>query len=469
MSPILALRALLEVISNSVDAIENRCRSRGLAFPSLDDPLVVDGESVQDDAAVQQAATLITSAAYQLIATVQQPRKTIFAAACNYYLPVSLRVATETNVVEILRDAGPEGLHVDEIAQQNGLDPPKLSRILRRLATNHIFREVRPDVFANNRLSSVCDTGKSVEELRARPLEKHEGTNGIPALIGHCTDEDYKGAGYILEHLTDPETAFEEGPKRTAMMRAFNWTTDVWTWFEQPFNKARFMRFGEAMNGVSNMQSIDSIFRGFSWESLQSESVVVDVGGGIGTSSLALAERYPELRLIVQDRLPVIEQGIKNLRSNWLRDNVVQYAAHDFFEEQSQKNAAVFLLKQILHDWSDSYAIRILRRLADAANTGTKLVLIENIVPYACRGDVVHIPGAENQDAPTPLLPNLGQANALVYDYDLSMYVHFNATERTLGQLVSLLEKGGWKAVRVHSTDHWGGFLQQIISIPMIS
>ncbi len=42
------------------------------------------------------------------------------------------------------------------------------ARILRLLATNHIFTEVSPDVFANNRLSSVLDTGKSVEELLAK-------------------------------------------------------------------------------------------------------------------------------------------------------------------------------------------------------------------------------------------------------------------------------------------------------------
>jgi hypothetical protein len=46
------------------------------------------------------------------------------------------------------------------------------ARILRLLATNHIFTEVTPDVFANNRLSSVLDTGKPVEELLARLVPK---------------------------------------------------------------------------------------------------------------------------------------------------------------------------------------------------------------------------------------------------------------------------------------------------------
>ena len=39
------------------------------------------------------------------------------------------------------------------------------ARVLRLLATNHIFIEVSLDVFANNRLSTVLDTGKPVGEL----------------------------------------------------------------------------------------------------------------------------------------------------------------------------------------------------------------------------------------------------------------------------------------------------------------
>jgi hypothetical protein len=42
-----------------------------------------------------------------------------------------------------------------------------VARVLRVLATQHIFKEVSPDVFANNRLSSIFDTGKSVDLLIA--------------------------------------------------------------------------------------------------------------------------------------------------------------------------------------------------------------------------------------------------------------------------------------------------------------
>ena len=38
---------------------------------------------------------------------------------------------------------------------------------------------------------------------------------------------------------------------------------------------------------------------------------VVDVGGGIGTASLALAKEFSNLNIVVQDRLPVVENGIE--------------------------------------------------------------------------------------------------------------------------------------------------------------
>jgi len=46
-----------------------------------------------------------------------------------------------------------------------------LARVLRYLATRHMFREVTPDVFTNNRVSStLIKRGKTVAELQAREV-----------------------------------------------------------------------------------------------------------------------------------------------------------------------------------------------------------------------------------------------------------------------------------------------------------
>ena len=40
------------------------------------------------------------------------------------------------------------------------------AHLLRVLLVHHWLREVSPDVFTNNRLSSMIDTGKTIEQLR---------------------------------------------------------------------------------------------------------------------------------------------------------------------------------------------------------------------------------------------------------------------------------------------------------------
>jgi len=49
----------------------------------------------------------------------------------------------------------------------------------------------------------------------------------------------------------------------------------------------------------------------YDWESLPEGSVVVDVGGGIGSVTDILAKAHPHLKFIIQDQLEVVEDGLK--------------------------------------------------------------------------------------------------------------------------------------------------------------
>lgn len=107
---------------------------------------------------------------------------------------------------------------MDEISSKNGIDSKKqgsyalyagrarlvltilfTARLLRYLATKLVFREVRPDTFANNRISSVFDTGKSTDTLRLRYVPyDHRGAN-IPN-TSHSPTERNVGFNAIINH-----------------------------------------------------------------------------------------------------------------------------------------------------------------------------------------------------------------------------------------------------------------------------
>ncbi|KAJ4487855.1 O-methyltransferase-domain-containing protein [Lentinula aciculospora] len=464
------LRSLLSIIQKSIDDIETVFEKRGVAFPSIDEP-PSDSDAIRLEATVQAATALLTSAVHQLLANVQPPQAYILNNLFGYYMPSALRAVMETNVVEILREAGPQGMHVKEIAKRAQVDPTKLSSILCYLATHHIFREIEPDVYVNNRLSSVWDTGKSLSEIQESPLTKFDGTNGIAAVIGHCADESYKGAGQITEHIMAPDTAFEDSPERSPMMLAVGYDKgSMWTWFEEPSNEMRLRRFGIAMNGVNSIQPPGAIIKGFDWASLPAGSVIVDVGGGIGVSAISIVRAFDHLKCIVQDQSMFVKLGREHCRKTFpeaLSSGRIVYHEHDFFEPQPQTSATVFLLKQITHDWSDRYVLRIIRRLREAATPTTTLILIDTIITHPCPSHPSDIPGANIPPPPWPLVANLGVANASTHFANLTMFTHFNAQERTLMHIVELLASTGWNVTRVHRSTESEGFLPQIIAVPM--
>ncbi|KAI4141665.1 MAG: hypothetical protein L6R39_005240 [Caloplaca ligustica] len=88
----------------------------------------------------------------------------------------------------------------------------------------------------------------------------------------------------------------------------------------------------------------------FDWAGV-GNGMVVDIGGSHGFVSVRLASSFPQLRCIVQD-LPEVVEGGKARTPNELTDRV-QSMAHNFLSEQPVKDADVYLLRWILHNWSD--------------------------------------------------------------------------------------------------------------------
>jgi hypothetical protein len=56
-------------------------------------------------------------------------------------------------------------MDIQEIARRCDANPNRLERVMRLLASHHIFTSPKKRWFANNRHSLALDTGKSAEEL----------------------------------------------------------------------------------------------------------------------------------------------------------------------------------------------------------------------------------------------------------------------------------------------------------------
>lgn len=514
------LRALHSAIGSAIDEIECAYHERrsDLDYPSLDEPYYPTAkhapdeelaETLKADSIVAVASKHIVAACGQLSITVNKPWFGLMEDAKAGYLSACIRFLETANIVEILREAGSEGLHVSNILKavldlrpkvhvnqgEGPLTPSRLGHILRLLATSHYLREVKPDVFANNRPSSFIDSGKSVAQLREAPEKKYTDTDGVAAFVALTGDEAIKFTScltdWALPDLTPKDhidTNFagdlnppavseietqskQAAPKWVAPFNlAFNTRLGYFDWLELLENVGRLNRFGHAMTGTRQWETKDSILKGFSWEDLPHGSVLVDVGGGIGATSIIVAEAHPHLRVVVEDRAQVVSTAVSAWGpqySHLFESGRMSYRPRDFFHPWEPStlldlgpisSPSVFLVRLILHDWQDGDARKILSQLRAAAGAHTKLLIGDMLLPYAC-DDPNSAGGSESDNvtspfvpSDSPLLPNLGKANVHGYLADIVMMGMFGAQERTVDEMKALALSAGWKVTEIRRT-----------------
>ncbi|KAH9856853.1 S-adenosyl-L-methionine-dependent methyltransferase [Lenzites betulinus] len=491
-----ALRALHAAIGTAIDDLERIYQSQPepLDFPRLEDPYYSTAahspseelaHRLNDEPAVSLASKKIVAACGQLSATVNKPWYGLMEAIQATQLSAAIRFLEAAHIPEILREAGPQGLHVNEIhrlvtelrSKESPPDPTifttgRLGHVLRLLATSHWIQEVTPDVFANNRRSSYIDTGKTVDQLRSDPRKKYLDTDGVAAFLGMTGDETAKFMTYMTEWLlpdtrtgsltVDTKGGFDHAREPIAkdaggavhytapFNLAFDTQLNFFPWLELPENRNRLERFGHAMTGTRQWETKEGILFGFPWADLPPESILVDVGGGIGSTSLTAAQAHPHIQVVVEDRPQVVEIAASSWGPTYaplFDSGRMSFRVRDLFAPfeplPSGKAPDVFLLRLVLHDWQDEDSRNMLTKLRAAAGPNTKLLIGDMLLPYACDGEGAFV-GAES-----PILPNLGVANIHGYLIDIMMTGMFGAKERTVHEMSELALSAGWKVTDI--------------------
>ncbi|KIK56327.1 hypothetical protein GYMLUDRAFT_230198 [Collybiopsis luxurians FD-317 M1] len=435
-----ALKALVNIISTETSTLLSLYATNHTEFPSLEEPWAAKSPELEFDPALVRARQLIVAAAAQLIATVQPPTDFLQDAAPSMMKPATLGVIIDVNIPEILQEAGPQGLHVREISVATGVEESYLARVLRYLATRHIFREITPDVFTHNRNSSLLSKGKSVEEIKADPLARFDNSP-FTSFIHMATDVLLTSSVHFTSYLQNPEEA------STPFNIAYNTEKKLWDWFEEPQNEWRLRRFTVGMKANGEMFPPNIFINGIDGNTLKSGDVVVDVGGSVGTVTLTLKKAFPNLRYVVQD----LEKLMPSAKEYWIQNDLkalesgqVTLQGHNFFDAQPIKNAAVYFLRLITHDWEDKDARKILSNLRAAAGPSSRLIIFESLARHTCEEPSLH--DYPLPKAPYPLLANFGIAGeGNNTSLDLGMLLLFNGKERTLDDFKKLGQEAGWK------------------------
>ncbi|KAL2856736.1 S-adenosyl-L-methionine-dependent methyltransferase [Aspergillus pseudodeflectus] len=252
----------------------------------------------------------------------------------------------------------------DALSTASGMPPSPLKRVLRHLMLNHLFTEPKPGHVAHSEASRILVTEP-----------------GMTSWMEHNYDEVFRSFGFFPEALKRGSSGVADDghPGKTATALAFAQPNGFFGGLlaEEPWRAKRFAEAMQAMTRGSHDHS--HLANGYDWGRFGG-GLVVDVGGSSGFQSIAIATAHPELRFVVQDIEDLSTKLEENISTLAERPKIT-FQVHDFFKPNPETSADVYFLRHIIHDWSDSYASKILRNIASVMKPSARIVIMDIVVP----------------------------------------------------------------------------------------
>jgi O-methyltransferase domain len=277
----------------------------------------------------------------------------------------------------------------DEIAKWEGINPQATFRLLRACAS----------------LGLVTYDGT---RFTATPLL---GTlrRDVPGSL-HSLAAAWVAPGHWL-----PWGRFSEALRTNAPQTVPTLGGSLWDYYKQrPEEGAAFTH---AMHGFTSGLVKDVV------QVLDTSNVklAADIGGASGTLLHGLMAANLHLHGVVVDLPDVVGSAETAARELGLSNRSTAVPAN-FFEHVPA--ADLYLLKHILHDWSDDEAVSILKRCRESIQPGGKIAVVEILL------------GEMGEPSLGPLM-------------DLNMMIECTGRERTLDEYRGLIEKAGFHFSKV--------------------
>ncbi|HUP71434.1 MAG TPA: methyltransferase [Acidimicrobiales bacterium] len=223
------------------------------------------------------------------------------------------------------------------LAKELGVDPVALERLLRFAATRGWVR---------------IDRRGRVRPTAVTAFLRRDHPGGWRAWVDFAGGDEVVAAVGSLTLASEPTDAFAAA-NGTAF---FDWMS---------LHPERWVAFDRAMAAGGRMHAL-TLDAALDWSAARR---VCDVGGGTGELLASLLDLQPHLAGSVFDLPDVVERAVRHDRLTAIGGDAFREVPGGF---------DTYLLVNVLHDWSDDDAARILGRVAAAAAGSARIVVVDN-------------------------------------------------------------------------------------------
>lgn len=316
------------------------------------------------------------------------PVEAVMQMASGFWVSRALWGACRLGVADAIDD---EPQPVERLAQKVGAEPDSLRRLLNALSAFGVFARDGEDRFAHTPLSRVL---RSDDPATQRSF--------VESIYG---DEHYEAWGVFDQTLRTGRTAFD-----------LKFGKPVFEYFGEHPQSAQL--FSQAMTATTKIVE-QSMFEAHSFRPF---TLAVDVGGSLGSLLRGVLARHPDAEGILFDRPRLVEQA-EAVWAGTPEASRMRAVGGDFFEAVPE-GGDLYLLKFILHDWTDQQCVQILKNIRSAIRPDGRLAVMEIVLP----------------DNPEPHLGWL---------MDLNMLAMTGGRERTVAEYAKLFDAAGFRRDRV--------------------
>jgi hypothetical protein len=272
------------------------------------------------------------------------PKMIITQMIFGVVLTKAIHVAAKLNIADLLAAHGP--MNCSELADKSGADEESLYRLLRALASVGIFSKDQSGKFSLTPLAA-CLQDDSPDSVKAMAIS-----------VGNVFYKAYSELFFSVQ-------TGDGGFLKAVGVPVFEYLSN------NPEEGKIFDRMMTEIHGGETEPMVNTYdFSVF--------NTIVDIGGGNGEVISGVLNKNPHVKGILFDLPDVIDRSRDNISARGL-GNRCQIDAGNFFESVS-KGGDAYIMRHILHDWSDADAITILSNCRKAMNPGGKVLVVEAVI-----------------------------------------------------------------------------------------